>query len=219
MLKLIEDDYGVFRKYQGLSSMKTYLTVAINRLLLDYQNHLWTKWRTSMEAGRLGPIAEELEKLLVRDGFTFSEACQKLQMEGEELSEAELTEIRAKLPPRFIRRFVGEETLQAMASRELRPDERLEIKEKVAFGRRVMMAVHRAIQSLPAEDQLLVRMGTRFSVANIARMRQMEQKPLYRRMVKIYQELRKALEREGIRKQDIDDILRFLGPGFLDFLG
>jgi hypothetical protein len=51
-----------------------------------------------------------------------------------ETSEAELAEIRAKLPTRFTRRFVAEETLQTMASRELQPDERARSRNK-SFSR------------------------------------------------------------------------------------
>jgi RNA polymerase sigma factor (sigma-70 family) len=219
MIKLIEEDYAVFRLFEGRSDIRTYLTIVINRLLLDYQNHLWTKWRSSAEAGRLGPIAERLEKLMVRDGFSFAEACHILRGEGVEMSEDELAEIRAKLPPRFTRRFVTEETLQAMASRELQPDEQLDQKEQHALVLRVLRVVFREIQALPAEDRLLVKMRTELKVADIARMRGMDQKGLYRRLDKIYAKLRKALETQGIRRQDIKDLLGDLQPGFLDFQG
>ena len=68
-LKLIEEDYAVFRLYRGDSAMGTYLSIVIGRLLLDYQNHIWTKWRASARARRLGPVAERLERLLGREGF------------------------------------------------------------------------------------------------------------------------------------------------------
>jgi RNA polymerase sigma factor (sigma-70 family) len=217
MVKLIEDDYAVFRVFEGLSEIKTYLSVVIGRLLLDFQNHLWTKWRTSTEAGRLGPIAERLERLMVRDGLKFGEAFRILRSEGVEVSEEELEEIQAKLPTRFTRRFVPEDTLQTMASREPWPDERVEQKERNAFALRVLRAVHRALQELPAEDRLLVRMRTELKVADIARLRKWEQKPLYRRLDKIYKTLRKSLERQGIRRKDIEDLLGGLQPGLLDF--
>jgi RNA polymerase sigma factor (sigma-70 family) len=219
MVKLIEEDYAVFRLFEGRSEMRTYLMIVINRLLLDYQNHIWTKWRSSAEAGRLGPIAERLEKLMVRDGFSFGEACHILQGEGVELSEEELEEIRAKLPTRFTRRFVAEETLQAMASPVLRPDEKLDQKGQRTLVLRVLRVVFREIQALPAEDRLLVKMRTELKVADIARMRHMDQKGLYRRLEKIYAGLRKALEKQGIRRKDIEDLLGDLQPGFLDFQG
>jgi RNA polymerase sigma factor (sigma-70 family) len=218
-IKLIEEDYAVFRLFEGRSEIRTYLTIVINRLLLDYQNHLWTKWRNSAEAGRLGPIAERLETLMVRDGLFFAEACHILQGEGVELSEEELEEIRAKLPVKFTRRFVTEETLQGMVSREPRPDEKADQKEQRTLVLRVLRVVFREIQALPAEDRLLVKMRTELTVADIARMRGMDQKGLYRRLDKIYARLRKALEKQGIRQKYIKELLGDLQPGFLDFQG
>ncbi len=217
MVKLIEGDYAVLRLFEERSEMRTYLATVINHLLLDYQNHIWTKWRRSAEAGRLGPIAERLERLIVRDGFSFSEACHKLWAEGVEMSEAELAEIKGKLPPRFIRRFVAEDTIQAMADRELPPDKQLEQKERSALAVRVLRIVHREIQALPAEEKILVQMRLELKVADIARIRKLDQKALYRRLKKIYEKLEKALAKQGIRRKDIKELLGDLQPGLLDF--
>ncbi len=81
-LKLFEDVCRVFREFRGRSSIKTYLTVTINRLLLDYQNHIWGKWRPSAEAERLGRVAIRMERLLVRDELSFDEVCKILRGEG-----------------------------------------------------------------------------------------------------------------------------------------
>ncbi|HEX4497377.1 MAG TPA: sigma-70 family RNA polymerase sigma factor [Thermoanaerobaculia bacterium] len=216
MIKLIEDDYAVLRLFEGRSEIRTYLTVVINRLLLDFQNHLWTKWRSSAEAGRMGPIAERLEKLMVRDKLSFAEACHILQGEGVEMTEGELEEIRAKLPPRFTRTFVAEETLQTIVSRWVRPDEAVERKEQRALAMRVLRVLFREIDNLSAEDRLLVKMRSELKVADIARHRHLDQKGLYRRLNKIYERLRTALERQGIRKNDVTDLLGDLQPGFLD---
>ena len=217
-VKLIEDDYGVFRQFQGKSSIKTYLTVVIQRLLLDYQNHIWKKHRPTAEAKRLGPVAMRLEMLLVRDGHTFDEACEMLRTnEGVELSVAELAELRASLSHRGPRLFVGEERLQNEPARDPRPDEQLEAKEVAGTGRRSIMSLHRALATLSKEDRVLVRMWTEFSVADIARSWRVEQKPLYRRLERIFKELRKALERLGVRRQDVAEILEALRSGLLDF--
>ncbi len=216
--KLIEDNYLVLRKFQGRSSPKTYLTVVINNLLLDFQDSKWGKFRASAEALRLGPVAIRLERLLVRDGYTFDEACGILQTnEKVHASVAELAELRAKLPPRTGRHFAGEEQLQSEPDTAPRPDERLEDKEKEGAKRRVYMAQRRALLTLPKEDQLLVRMRMEFSVAQISRVRGIEQKPLYRRLEKIYKELRKAMEREGIRRQDVEGLLDSMAPEDWDF--
>jgi RNA polymerase sigma factor (sigma-70 family) len=216
--KLIEDNYCKIREYRGRSSFKTYITVVIKRLLFDYRDHLWGKWRNSAEALRLGPVAMRLETLLVREGYTFAEACQILWTNDKvAMSDLELADLRGKLPPRIPRHFIGEELLQAEPSRDPGPDERVLDQEREGNCRRVLMGLRRALDTLPAEDKVLVQMRTEFSVANIARLRGMDQKRLYRRLDKIYDSLRKALERQGVRRQDVEEILETLEPEALDF--
>jgi RNA polymerase sigma factor (sigma-70 family) len=207
MEKLIEDNYGRLRKFKGESNIGTFLTVTIKHLLYDFRDHLWGKWRTSAEAIRLGEVAEQLETLLVRDDLTFGEAVNFLRDKGVGLPESELWKLRTSLPPRIVRRFVGEEVLQAEASRELRPDERLAEKEKAVKSRWIYAALHRALAELPKEDRVLIMMWLQgIKVADIARKRRLDQKRLYRRIEKIKLKLRKALERQAIRRQDLDDI-------------
>lgn len=216
-LKLIEDDYAVFRKYQGRSSMRTYLATTIKHLALDYQDKIWGKWRPSAEAERLGRVAVELERLLVRDGVEFNEACRILRGKGIEMSVYELADLRAKLPPRLPRTFVGEDQLQAEPSRELQPDERLEKKELAEGMRRAFKAFREAFATLSKEEQILVRMRTEFKVSEIARLRRIPQKPLYRTLEKAYAKLEKEMRRLGVRREDIQELLRRIQPGFLDF--
>lgn len=216
--KLIEDNYAVLRKFQGRSSPKTYLTVVINNQLLDFQDSKWGKFRASAEALRLGPIAIHLERLLVRDGHTFDEACGILLFnEKVKASVAELAELKAKLPPRTVRHPPGEEVPPSEPDPAPGPDERFADKEKEGTKRRIYMAQRRALLTLPKEDRLLVRMRMEFSVAQISRIRGIEQKPLYRRLEKIYKELRKAMEREGIRRQDVKEVLDSMNPEIGDF--
>src|ERR1044071_2387248 len=82
-LRLIEHDYAVIRKFRGGSSLRTYLTVVIARLCLDFRASSWGRWRPSQGARRLGPVAVALERLMVRDGLTFDEACTSLSTRGE----------------------------------------------------------------------------------------------------------------------------------------
>src|SRR6478672_4714082 len=90
MVRLIEEDYRILREFKGRSSLRTYLAIAIKRMLLDYQNHLWGKWHPSAEAKRLGPTAIWLERLLYRDKLSFEEACRVILGEDPEVSRANL---------------------------------------------------------------------------------------------------------------------------------
>src|SRR5579872_3437548 len=149
MVRLMEEDYRILREFRGRSSLRTYLAIAIKRMLLDYQNHLWGKWHPSAEAKRLGPVAMLLERLLYRDRFSFDEACREIQGKNPNLTREMLEALAAKLPPRIPRRFVGEEQLDAEADREMRPDERLEEKERGRIGRRVWGTVLQCIKARP----------------------------------------------------------------------
>src|SRR5262245_62099749 len=62
-LHFIDRDYEVLRKFEGGCSVTTYVTVVIQRLLLDYRNREWGRWRSSAQAKRLGPTAILLERL------------------------------------------------------------------------------------------------------------------------------------------------------------
>jgi RNA polymerase sigma factor (sigma-70 family) len=211
-IKLIENDYRKIREFKGTSTPKTYLTIVIINLLKDYINHLWGKWRSSEEAKRLGEVAIRLEELIVRDGYSFDMACHLLRQNyNVEASWQDLQALAARLPPRLPRRMEREDVLEIVPTRELTPEEALLAKERAVMRRRVEAALFRARKTLPADDQLIIElwMGG-CSVANIARSQgktREEEKGLYRRIDKIKEALRKALEREGVRRPDIDEIL------------
>lgn len=217
-IRFIEDGYAVVRQFEGRSTPKTYFTIVIRRLLLDYQDSLWGKWRPCADASKLGPVALKLDQYINRDGYSFGEACQILRTnEKVEMSEAQLGELWAKIRPRLKRDKVGEDRLESEPSSEPGPYERLAQKEKAGVRRRVYGTLGRALDTLSSEDKLLVTMRAEYSVADIARIWKTEQKPLYRRLEKIYKHLRKELERNGVRRSDIADILDSLEPDYPDF--
>lgn len=209
-LKLIEDDYAVIRMFRGDkgATLQTYLTLVIKRALLDYQDHIWGKHHVSAEAKRLGPVAVRMEILMVRNRYLFEEACEILRTnEGVDMSVAELADLRAKLPHRAPREVVDDAPLVFEPAKELPPDQELLEKERETFRRRVYMGLKRALDTLPSDDHLLVKLWIRFSIADIARIHKVEQKPLYRRMKKILKALGKALERQGVRRENVKVLL------------
>lgn len=209
-IKLLEDDCAVIRQFEGRDDAKfdTYLTTVVKRSLLDYLDHLWGKWRESAEAHRLGEVAERLEQLINRDGYTFDEACEVLRVnEKVSLSLAQLADLRAQLPPRVPRQIIGEEPLRFEPARELPPDQQFQEKELAVKRRRICIALYRALDTLPPDDRLLIKLTTRFKVSEIARIQKVEQKPLYRRIAKVLKALQKALERQGVRREDVQEIL------------
>lgn len=205
-LKMIEDDYAVIRKFQGRCSLKTYLTTVVSNLMKDFQNHLWGKWRPSAEAERVGPTAVLLERLLVRDGYWFDEAVQILQVNCKVgMSWQELERMAARLPSRVLRRIEGEEGLRDLPAPNERADSRVFDEERAAAHRKALAALEEARKSLPEEEQLILKMqGDGFKVADIARILRLDQKQLYRRILKIHKDLRQMLEDGGIHGPEDD---------------
>ncbi len=207
-LKIMADDYAVLRQFQGKSTLKSYLVIVIKRHMADFQNHRRGKWRPSEMAKRIGPVAIRLEELL-RDGYTFDEAAGILQTNHKvEMSWQALYDIAARLPPRAPRRMEGEEALEPVPAPDSRADARVVEQEKRATRARAFEALQTALASVPAEDQVILRMQQwdKFSVAQISKVLGLEQKPLYRRIEKTLEHLRKEMERHGIRKEDIQEL-------------
>src|SRR3954466_2259533 len=85
-LALIENDYAVLAKYEGRSSLDTFLTVVIQRLLADSRTKAKGRWHASTEASRLGPAAVLVETLILRDGRSLDEAMPHIQATHPELT-------------------------------------------------------------------------------------------------------------------------------------
>jgi RNA polymerase sigma factor (sigma-70 family) len=227
LLKIWADDCAVLRKYQGRSSLPTYLATVVHKALLDYVNHRWGKWRTSTEAQRLGQLAMDLETLLVRDRMGFDEACQTLRSRGATASDAELRQLADKLPPRSPRRLDasyesegggprtagGAHRLSTASGQRAEPaaaesaDELLWSRERIRKKQAALQALKVALAALPAEDCVIARTISEVSLAEVARIWKLDQKALYRRRKKILRGLREALERAGISAEDIGEIL------------
>jgi RNA polymerase sigma factor (sigma-70 family) len=209
--KIMADGYAVLRKFEGKSSLKSYLIIVIKNQMRDLHNHLWGKWRHSEMAKRLGEVAMLLEKLL-RDGYTFNEAVQVLRTNHKvEMSWQELNQIAAKLPPRTPRRWEAEEVLDSLPSTGDQPDSGIIEQEKNARRVRVLAALHKSLKTLPAEDQIILqmRLWSGFPVVKIAKVLKLDekqQKALYKRIENAKEHLRREMERQGIRKEDIEDL-------------
>ena len=202
-LRLLEDDCAILRKFQGLSSVKTFLVTVIQRLFLDWRNKEWGKWRPTMEARRIGRVAIELERLVLRDGIDYGQASQLLVSKGIAASIEECDEAWGRLKRGGGRHFVGDETLDNLPAGEaVDPIAAQQRRELVA---KVVRAVHEVLAELPPADHLIfkLRYWDRVSVATIARMQQIEQKPLYRRFEQLHERIVKDLAARGITADEI----------------
>ena len=210
-LRLIENDYEILGRFEGRSSLKTYLTAVVNRLYLDYQTHRFGKWRPSAEARRLGPVALRLEALLYRDGLTFEEARGVLQTDFQVAESREaLHELSLKVPRRISRR-TGSSTDQELPATE-GGHSSVERAERQILAERTFLVLRKALGRLPARDRIVLRMHVEggLSVADVARALGEEQKALYRRRDAAFKQLRVDLAAEGIGGGDARELLSTL---------
>jgi RNA polymerase sigma factor (sigma-70 family) len=217
--RFIENGYEILARFEGRSSLKTYLTVVVNRIYLDLQVQRFGKWRPSAEARRLGPVAERLECLLFRDGLTFEEACGVLLGDTRLGTTRDALEaVRLRLPSRTGRGPAREGS--EPVSRE-GGGAALERAERQALAERTFSAIRRSLGLLPPRDRLFMRLHVEsgLTVAEAARALGLEQKALYRKKEDILKGLRKELAAEGVGLPDASDLLSTLdwdaalGPG------
>jgi RNA polymerase sigma factor for flagellar operon FliA len=215
-LRLIEDDYAAIRRFRGESAPATYLTVVLSMLARDYRVRERGRWRPSAAARRLGPVAVRLETLVHRDGFTLTQAAQMLRTTGYgELADRELAELWRQLPARPPLRPVaaGDEVAAALPTDE-QADVRVLAQESERRRDEAEQAVAQAVASLPDEDQVIVRMRVwhEMTVADVARGLNLPQKPLYRRMDRIFSQLRRTLEAGGLSRERVRGLLEDRAP-------
>ena len=212
-LRLIDDDYAVFRKFQGRSSLPTYLTTVIVNLFRDYRIHRWGKWRPSAEAKRLGTEAVQLETLVARDGRTVSEAIAVLRTSfGVTRPVAELEALAARLPERIRRRIESDAALSELASSDA-TDDRLLDGERRAVAARAESAVSRALADVDAEERLALklRFADGLPIVEIAALLGVPAKPLYGRIERTLTSVRRALERDGLEAPQVLELLGWSG--------
>ncbi len=209
-LRLVEADYAIFRKFQGRSSLKTYLTVVINRLALDYQTSLWGRWRPSKIARKAGPAAIRLETLFVRDGLPLGQALDIVERECGPIDRAALEKLAARFPLRTRRKEEHDEILEEAASRSPDPLDLLVRDEAATEFERINVRLNEILSGLDPRLRLVLklRFGQDMKVSDIARSLGEDPKRLYRQIDDVLGRLREALESEGITQDALRKILQ-----------
>lgn len=209
MVRMLEDDAAVLRKFQGRSSLRTYLAVVIARIYHDHRTARLGRWRPSAASSRLGPAGILLDACLNRQGYTLEEAVRVVASRDDvDEDEATLREYAARIPRRGRRVFVTAETAATLPAAG-DPESMLLEGEADDDLQRARDALERAVAGLPDQDRVMVRLHywEGLTIAAIARVLRLEQKPLYRRMEMALRRLRASLEAEGIGAEDIGEIL------------
>lgn len=207
-LKLIDNDYAILSKFQGKSSLKTYLTTVIHNLFRDYRIAKWGKWRPSSYARRQGDVAIQLEALLKRDGYPLREAIEILKSNfGVGESREQLESMAAQFPERTNRKPEDVDSIPEPAI-DGKVDQHLREEELARTAAKSVQLVEGAMRTLPAEDRLILKMRYRdgFTVASIASALDLEPRPLYRRIKHDLQSLRQELESRGLSSDEARDL-------------
>jgi RNA polymerase sigma factor for flagellar operon FliA len=205
--RIIDSDYAVLRKFGGRSSLQTYLTAVLVNLFRDYRNISWGRWRPSAAAKRHGPIAIRLEELLYREAHSLREATQILRSSGAEVTDAEIAMLAVLIPARpQVRETSLEDSDSDVAAVA---DSSAHTPDADPESEALEITLRSLLNDLSPEDALIVKMRfwSGMSVADIARTLRLQQKPLYRRIEAIKEQMRKALEARGIDRATASEFL------------
>lgn len=209
-LHLLDDDCAVIRAFKGRSSFQTYVVTVLTRCFLDWRNGRWGKWRPSVAAKRMGPLAVRLETLLARDRMKLDDAYEALRTNfGVSESRDALAAMAARFPQRTRRGFVSDAGLDEQPAIGAAADGPLRREEAAAAAGQAARVLTDVIAQLPPQDRLILRLRFEddFSVSDIARALTLEQKALYRRISKLLSALRRELEAHGITSAGAAEIL------------
>jgi RNA polymerase sigma factor for flagellar operon FliA len=210
-LALIEDDHALLRNAAQRSSLPAYLTVVIQRMAVDERIRAFGRWQASAAARRFGEAGILAETLLLRDHRTVAEALPLVRALDPSITYERLEEIARALPNRSGRpRAVdlgadGVETLAASES----ADARAIAGDVSRLADRTSRAVRDALETLPAEDRMLIRFrfGSSMSVADISRILRLPQRPLYRRLEALLARLRRVLGDAGVDDSAVEELI------------
>lgn len=195
-VRMAARNYHALRRFEGRSSLRTYLTVVTARMLKDWQNHEFGKWRPSAAAVRSGATAVEIDRLLHRDGRDLEEGI-RIVAARTGTPEADLRRVAESLPRRSGRRLVPIELIADRGVRFVDPVEQQQVDATASAAR---SALGGAFGALPPEDArlLMLRFVRHRTVRSLALEAGLEPKALYRRFERILKTVRHRLHARGI---------------------
>ncbi|REJ85139.1 MAG: sigma-70 family RNA polymerase sigma factor [Acidobacteria bacterium] len=202
-LHFVQNGERILDRFEGRSSLRSYLCTVVANLGRDYRIRKWGKWRPSAAALRLGAVAVRLEVLLHRDGFTHREALRRVMAEHARWSEAELEELLEQLPERAPRR--REVELTSEPGSPSRADEQVVHADRADGLARIKAEIARAIGDMSHDERRLMR--ERFlrgrTVTEIAADSDVDRRVLYRTVERCLLSIRRHLDWAGIDRDQL----------------
>jgi RNA polymerase sigma factor (sigma-70 family) len=206
LVRLIDRDYAVLKQLRQPSSLATFLKVVIRRICLDMRIAQWGKWRPSVHSLRAGPVVILLERLTMRDGLSFDDACAILR--AKPLPRFDSNSLAAH-HRRFVRRhrirFVGADAMSEEPPASSSAEELVIEAEANRTLDDAVAVLADAFALLPQEDRALLTLHFRdgLSVTAIARDLHLDQKCLHSRYSSVLKRLRRTLVARRVSGADI----------------
>ena len=209
-LALVEDDYAILRKYEGRSSLSTYLTIVIERLMSDERMRTRGRWHPSAEAVRLGPAALLLEAIVRRDRRTIEEALPLLHSVDPSITRQAAAAMLDRLPERRPRPAAIDldSAPPAALATTASADAGALASEARSLADKTAQVIRTTLASFALEDRAIFRFrfGMEMNVSDISEMLRLPQRPLYRRIEALLKKLRGALVAAGVKETEAQDI-------------
>ncbi|HUE88501.1 MAG TPA: hypothetical protein VMO26_20685 [Vicinamibacterales bacterium] len=191
-------DYELLRAFDGRSTWDTYLNTVLTREFFIFQAALWGEWRPTAAAMRLGSVAMLLEELVVRDHFSVGDAIEWMR-----------TSHRVDEPRHKIRELAVALRLASPEEPARKPSLVSPVELQVADPH-LRAALGDALALLSPDDRLILELRFRDHqpLTRIARLLQIEARPLQRRIDNIKEVIRESLLTQGVSLDDVDGVLR-----------
>jgi RNA polymerase sigma factor (sigma-70 family) len=220
-LALLENDCAILRRFEGRSSLATYLTIVIQRLLSNQRERTHGRWRPSAEAHRVGPHAVIIEDLVGRQHRSIDEVMPMVRAVDPAITRNDVAEIASRMPQRTPRPRevpLPTEEIQPLAARD-RADASTIDRELRGLTAHAGTLLRDTMTSWPAADRMLVRLRfeSSLTIADIARLMKVAQRPLYRRLESLLLALRETLLAAGVDSAAAGELLEASNRIEIDF--
>lgn len=207
-MKLLESDSRKLAAFRGDCTFPVFIRIVLKRILLDYRNSRWGRWRASTEAKRAGADVVEAERRIVRDGYP-AHALATRNHPGVAALVARLHDGVAPVNRWRVREEPLDPVLESAVAKEPNPEEQALANARKARSTTVSIALLDSLRQLTADDRrlLMLRYATGQPVSQIASTVGQDQKRLYRTYDRILNQLRGELERAGVSRGEAREVV------------